>query len=67
MKQGFITDSFGTTRHYVDDFLHRDDGPAIVYSDGDIAWYYKGKYKGSAYSGYSQEQFEILKRFKAFL
>lgn len=31
MKQGWITDELGTKCHYVDDKLHRDDGPAIIF------------------------------------
>lgn len=42
MKQGWITDINGTSRHYVNDKLHNDDGPAIVYSEGTTAWYKYG-------------------------
>ena len=28
------TDSFGTTRHFLNGALHRDDGPAVIYSNG---------------------------------
>ena len=34
-----ITDSAGTVRWYVDGKLHREDGPAIEYTNGDESWY----------------------------
>ena len=38
-----IIDTDGTKRYYVDDVLHREDGPAIQYISGEKAWYKKGK------------------------
>jgi hypothetical protein len=31
------------TRWYLNDKLHREDGPAIEYSDGSKSWYLNGK------------------------
>ena len=33
----------GTKRYYVNNILHREDGPAIEYSDGTKYWYKNGK------------------------
>ena len=33
----------GTKRWYLNDKLHRTDGPAIEYPDGTTYWYLKGK------------------------
>ena len=38
MKNGWITDSNGTKRHYVDDKYHNDNGPAIIWEDGTKYW-----------------------------
>ena len=34
-----VEDSFGTVRYYSKGVLHREDGPAIVYPNGN-KWYY---------------------------
>ena len=36
------TNSNGTKCWYLNDKLHRVDGPAVEYSDGDKAWYLNG-------------------------
>ena len=46
---------------------HRENGPAIEYSDGSEEWSYEGKFLGSSLAGYTQEDFDIWKRFKAFV
>ena len=47
MKGQFIQiDRFGTKRHYSDremTILHREDGPAIEYSDDSKEWYLNGE------------------------
>ena|SRR5579859_2020753 len=37
------TDLFGTKRWYLGNLLHREDGPAQEYSNGDKAWYLYGQ------------------------
>lgn len=32
----------GTRRYYLDGVLHREDGPAIEYVDGDTMWFFYG-------------------------
>ena len=43
MKNGLHIDEAGTQRWYLDDKLHRQDGPAVVYSDGSEYWYLDDK------------------------
>jgi hypothetical protein len=42
MKDGFRV---GDARRYYDEngYLHREDGPAVIFSDGEQAWFYHGK------------------------
>ena len=40
------TNDNGTKFYYKDKartILHREDGPAVVYADGDKSWYFNGK------------------------
>ena len=37
------TDADGDKRWYLDDKLHRTDGPAVEYADGYKVWYLDGK------------------------
>lgn len=37
-----IIDRHGTQLWYKDDELHRVDGPAVIYTDGDIGWFIDG-------------------------
>ena len=37
------TDSFGNKYYYLNNLLHREDGPAIEYTDGSEEWYKNGK------------------------
>lgn len=92
MRQGWKEDLHKSKRHYVNDALHNDNGPAIIYADGSKAWFkngeyhredgpaieyvsysrinewhYNGEYLGASDLGYTQEYFEIWKRFKAFI
>lgn len=41
-KNGWITDEDGNKSHYKNNVLHRDDGPAVIYSDGDMEWCING-------------------------
>ncbi len=38
-----IVDEDGTKKWFLDDILHREDGPAIEYSNGGKEWYLNGK------------------------
>jgi len=40
---GIQKDPYGTIRHYKDGALHNDDGPAIIYQNGDVCWYVNGR------------------------
>ena len=43
MKPELIIDPDGTKFWYLNRKLHREDGPAIEYSDGSIEWWLNGK------------------------
>ena len=44
MKTYNVTvDVHGTTRWYLDGKLHRENGPAVEYADGNKWWYLNGK------------------------
>jgi hypothetical protein len=43
MKSISITNSYGDEEWYLNGELHREDGPAIKWSDGYKEWYYHGK------------------------
>jgi hypothetical protein len=38
-----IVDKNGTKRWYLNDQLHREDGPAVEYADGSKLWYLNGQ------------------------
>jgi hypothetical protein len=40
---GWHTDKEGTRRHYQNGLLHREDGPAFIYSTGTQAWFLNGE------------------------
>ena len=42
IKDGLEIDGSGTKWWYKDYKLHRDDGPAVIYSDGAKSWYKDG-------------------------
>jgi len=42
MKSGIIKD-YGNTFYYVNDELHREDGPAAIYKSGTKSWWIEGK------------------------
>jgi hypothetical protein len=43
MKNGLIIDNWGTKLHYLNGKLHREDGPAVEWSNGSKEWYLNGK------------------------
>jgi|SRR5579859_1591816 len=38
-----LTDQFGSKHYYLNNLLHREDGPALEYANGDKAWYFHGQ------------------------
>jgi len=42
MKYDIEIDKFRTKRYYLNNVLHRDDGPAIEYTNGHKEWYKNG-------------------------
>ena len=42
MKNGMVVDEYGTKRWYLNGELHREDGPAVEWDDGDEYWYLNG-------------------------
>ena len=36
-------DQYGAKRYYVNNVLHREDGPAVEYANGNKGWYKNGK------------------------
>jgi hypothetical protein len=55
-------DIYGDKYYYIDNILHREDGPAIEAANGTKYWYINGK----PLSCTTQKQFEQLMRLKAF-
>jgi len=43
IKKELVVDLDGTQAWYLNDKLHREDGPAFVLSNGDKAWFINGK------------------------
>ena len=43
MKYDIKIDSFGTKRYFLNRVLHREEGPAIEYIDGEKHWYKNGE------------------------
>ena len=43
MKYEVKINEFGDKFHYVNDVLHKEDGPAIEFSYGRVDWYKNGK------------------------
>jgi hypothetical protein len=41
-KSRLELDINGTKRYCLNDIYHREDGPAIIYYDGEMRWYIKG-------------------------
>ena len=44
MKNGLIIGIDGTKFWYKDDLLHKEDGPAVEYTNGAYSWYKEGKW-----------------------
>ena len=51
MKNGLTIKSNGTKVWYKNGFLHRLDGPAVIWSDGEEWWYKNGDSKNEIYFG----------------
>jgi hypothetical protein len=43
MKPEMEVDSIGTREWYLGSKLHREDGPAVEYTNGDVEWWFNGK------------------------
>jgi hypothetical protein len=43
MKYSIVENSYGDKKYYLNNLLHREDGPAIEYADGWKEWYQHGK------------------------
>jgi hypothetical protein len=43
MLNGLNIDTLGTKRWYKNNQFHREDGPAIIYYNGDQHWYLNGQ------------------------
>lgn len=52
MKQGLHIDKDGNKRWYQNDHLHRTDGPALIFSDGEQQWWINGQ-------RYTEQEFNI--------
>jgi hypothetical protein len=63
MKNGLIIDGWGNKYYYLNDQLHRENGPAFEDIVGNKLWYYHGQYIKCK----SQKKFERRLRFRAFL
>jgi hypothetical protein len=44
MKNGLIINENGTKCYYLNDLLHREDGPAVEWTDGYKAWLINGEH-----------------------
>jgi hypothetical protein len=40
---GYVVKAFSTKYWYKDNYIHREDGPAIEYDNGDKEWWYNGR------------------------
>ena len=52
----------GDKFHFLNDQLHREDGPAVEYYSGNKFWYLNGKRINCS----NQEEFKRLLKLKAF-
>ena len=43
MKNGLVVDEYGNKIWYKNNLFHREDGPAIIYTDGNKYWFIEGK------------------------
>jgi len=64
MKNGLVECSNGDLFWYKDGQLHRLDGAAVHYSDGNKSWYYHGNYVACVNS---QEEFIRYLKLMAFI
>jgi len=42
IPNGWYIDEYGNKFHYLNDFLHCEDGPAVINTDGTQSWYVNG-------------------------
>jgi hypothetical protein len=42
MRNGKLIDQFGNQQWFKDNKLHREDGPAVIWSDGGKEWFING-------------------------
>jgi hypothetical protein len=42
MKNGCTIDNYGNCCWYLNDKLHREDGPAFIMNDGTLEWWFEG-------------------------
>lgn len=59
--------NFGTKFWVNSGAFHREDGPAIEYNDRPVKWWYRGKFIGDSYDGFTELDFSTWKKFKAFI
>lgn len=43
MKNGLVIHEYGSQRWYLNDQLHRTDGPAVIYPSGSVEYYKNGR------------------------
>lgn len=61
MKQGWIT-NLDCHKHYVNDIIHNDTGPAIIWEDGSKAWFKHGvmhRLDGPAFDGNACKEWQL--------
>jgi len=44
MKYNIRINKYGTKFYYINDLLHREDGPAVEFIDGEKRWYKNGEH-----------------------
>lgn len=58
----WLTECEPTDGEPTDQFFHREDGPAVIHTNGLSFWWYDGKYIDCK----TQEEFERILKLKAF-
>ena len=43
INNGIYIDNYGTKWHYLNEKFHREDGPAVEWSNGNKSWYINGE------------------------
>ena len=52
LLNGYVVDLWGDKRWYRNGRLHREDGPAVEYTNGRKYWYFNGEHLGSKTEGF---------------